>query len=281
MPVSIPCPAARGAERFDQLYFELSITHFEWARILSDVKYRLYRFQAIGLPDALSAIQASIQHRLDEWLGRVLQTIAKLPAKCQSQLETRMRIRYHFIIGLLYQPSQACSTPDDNALKRCFDSASERISLYDRLYNHNALLLDWPSTHGIFLSGAMLVYCIWSSSEIRASASVADVAKTMRICSNLLTLGGEWWPLARRGRRSFEKLADFALQSLSHPPVAPSLDPQEVQNAPDEIIPTHFDATEWTDIESVLQSFLQSDFSFPGTLDLLDYPSAESFDFGI
>lgn len=281
MPVSIACPAEKGAERFDQLYSDLSIVHFGWARILSDVKYRLYRFQGIELPDALSAIQASIQHRLDEWHRRVLQTIAKLPAKCQSQHETRMRIRYHFIIGLLYQPSQACSTPGDLALRRCFDSASERISLYDRLYNQNALLLDWPSTHGIFLSGATLVYCIWSSSEIRASASVADVAKTMRICSNLLTLGGEWWPLARRGRHSFEKLADFALQSLSNPPTAPSFDPQIVPNSSDETLTGHFDATEWTDIESVLQSFLQNDFSFSGTLDTLDYPSTESLDFGI
>lgn len=286
MPSPIQAQPDDEATRSDQALLPYTLGHFQWATIVSGLKFWLYRFRSIGSCgiDELSTTRTTLQFRLESWLEETLRTIDVLPTPSQARLRTKVRIDYFFAVGLLYQPSQACPSPSSDALERCLNSAMQRIQLYDNLHAQNNLALSWPGTHGIFLAGAMLVYCLWSSADIRATVSIADVAKTTRLCSSLLTLGGEWWPLAQRGKRSFEKLADSTIKLLIDQPStsaqASSSQWTAEASAVDSFgVTTNMLATEWFDVESMLQSFLQNDFQFPDMLDALDYPSAESFDF--
>ena len=287
LPSTIQTAADHDTAQADQLLIPYSLARFQWAAIISHIKYLLYRFQATSFsPTELLPLQQTIQSRLDDWLTQSLRAIDGLPTSSHTRLRTKARLDYNFAVGLLYQPSQACPTPDPVSLRRCFDSAQQRLQLYDALHTQQNLLLSWPSTHGIFLAGAMLVYCLWSSAEIRNSVAISDVAKTMRLCSSLLTLGGEWWPLAQRGRRSFEKLADSTLQLLLNPQSAgaqtQSLPGQPMMGAIP-VVGDDFGAAmpgpETLDVEAMLQSFLQNDCQFADMLDTLDYPSVESFEF--
>jgi hypothetical protein len=130
----------------------------------------------------------------------------------KARLKIKSRIDYYYAIGVVYRPSEAAPSPDIASWKHCRDSAIVRIELYDDLYHRNNLALTWPGTHGILLSSAMLIYCLWGLAEVRNSVSVAEVAKTIRLCSRLLALGGRLWPLAQGNGRIFEKLADATIQ---------------------------------------------------------------------
>ncbi|KAF7185802.1 Positive regulator of purine utilization [Pseudocercospora fuligena] len=267
--------------RDDQALLPYSITHFKWARLISDIKYHLYRFTAqSSAPTHASDVQMGIRARLDTWSQESAAAMDAMPESVRKRFLTIIHIDYHFALGLLYQPSHLCPKPDEIALRQCFDSATQRIQLYWSLYNQNNLSLSWPRTHGIFFAGAVMIYCIWTSPELRTSISTAGLAADLRLCSSLLTLGGEWWPLVQRGRRSFEKLADSTIKILlnRHPNKA----------GPAALIPGHsgldgptdfsMDPTQFLDVESMLQSFLQHDYDLPEMLDIIDASPFETYD---
>lgn len=42
-----------------------------------------------------------------------------------------------------------------------------------------------------------------------------DALRDLRMCSNLLGIGGQWWPSVRGGRESFDKIVDLTIRRLS------------------------------------------------------------------
>jgi len=222
-----------------------------------------------------------------------------LPSTQRARFMTKIKIDYHFGVGLLYQPSQSCPRPDDRALEICFKSARLRIRLSDALYRQNNLVLHWPCTHGIFLAGAAYVYSIWASSDLRSRVSPAEVAVDFRLCSSLLALGGEWWPIAHKGKRSFDRLADATLNALMSRGTGlgpgmmgeggggPRIETSRAAGsgqydhlalAPD---PTGMpnEDYQWLGVEDLLQPYLQNDFQFPdlfGSFDVTDFDTPES-----
>ncbi|WPB06904.1 uncharacterized protein RHO25_011564, partial [Cercospora beticola] len=260
----------------DQAFLFYSISHFQWAAIISAIKQQLYSFIPHDVPSSTAAeLHADLNSRLDQWLQETNAAVEDLPKNTLRRFRTEIKIDYHFAIGLLYQPSRVSRTPSMQALQRCLRSASERLRLYWDLHDQNNLALSWPRTHGIFLAGATLVYCIWSSAEIRSTIVVAELAADLRLCSSLLTLGAEWWPLAQRGRRSFGNLADSTIEFLAGPcginqhPIAPSA----THGASIPIHDQHglaTDSNQWADIEIALQSFLQHEYQLTDMLDVLD-----------
>lgn len=274
----VPEPDVSEQRKSDQVWLPYSVLRFQWATILSRIKYQLYRFQEPVVRPALTAVLNQLSNDIETWLENGTQIIEGFPAGYQTRLRTKLKIDYHFIRCLLYQPSQACMTPDDAALLLCFESATERIRLYDSLYDQNNLYVSWPTTHGIFLAGATLVYCIWMSSEVRRKVTILALTKDFRLCSNLLTLGGEWWPLAQRGRRSFDRLADSTLESLTNHQTAQSQrlpDESEMARATasalenDPFAGLDFQSPS-TNVEGILQTFLQNELPFPDMLDTFD-----------
>ncbi|KAG8629688.1 hypothetical protein KVT40_001307 [Elsinoe batatas] len=266
---------------------------------ISQIKHQLYRFIA---PDELSLVgvdaQSRIQVQIDAWLEESTTALNSIPETSRRTLPPKLQIKYQFAIGLLYQPSQLYRNPSSDALRLCLESASRRIRLYWSLHTQQDLVLTWPNTHGIFLAGATLVYCIWSSAELRASADITGITVTIRLCSSLLILGAEWWPLARRGSRSFERLADATIRLLgdhgeidvtvANQPANPLQTlPQSQPHSGHQSL-SQFDGTQtfisdntfgdqflldhgqWFDIESILQPFLQGDDALHDVLDNLD-----------
>ena len=297
MPVILPEPFESESERSDQVFLPCSIAHFKWASAISKIKQTFYRLkQGSGLNTTIDETQMELQDQLICWLEQSPQMVEALPPSHRAQLKTKYKINYHFAVGLLHQPSQSCPHPSEWSLRICLESAKSRIRLSDALYRKNNLVLHWPSTHGIFLAGATYVYSIWASSEIRSEVSPAEVAADFRLCSSLLALGGEWWPVARKGKRSFEKLADATLNALMargtvsdqgvvgsgsqndiasgtgssrHERLAPTADPAS----------TSIEDYQWLDVEALLQPYLQNDIQFPdlfGSFDMAELETPES-----
>lgn len=201
MPVPMDGPFEDESTRLDQLSMSCSVVHFEWAMMISETKKRLYRLLPGDEPQAeIEEIQHHLQSRLESWLNKSLILVASVPSNNRERLSAQFKIDYHFAVGLIYQPSRSCPHPSDRALEICFSSAKQRIRLFDLLYCQNNLTFNWPGTHGVFLAGATYIYSIWASTAIRSSVSPAEVAGDLRLVSSLLALGGEWYPLAQRGK---------------------------------------------------------------------------------
>lgn len=266
MPAISTGPFLNDQERLDQIRLPYSVAHFKWASIISDFKHRFYRFlPEDGSTASVQEMQQHLHEKLEAWLGESLVSVENMITMHKERFRTKLKIDYHFATGLLYQPSRSCPRPSPRALQICFESAKQRIRLFDLLYYQNNLSLSWPRTHGVFLAGATFVYCIWASSEIRSSISPAEVAGDLRLCSSLLALGGEWWALAQRGKKSFERLADATLQALfsmaSSAAFNEVLETQVASLLNSADIPLGHN--EWLDPEAMLQSFFQTDLQFP------------------
>lgn len=282
----IPNSEETESSKCDQAFLPYSVSHFQWASIVSELKRRFYRLlPGNDPPETIRDIQHQLQQHLERWLGESLLFVETLHANEQTRFRTKLRIDFYFAIGLLYQPSRICPRPDLDALRQCFESAKQRIRLFDSLYYQNNLSLSWPRTHGVFLAGATYIYCIWTSADIRSTAAISEVASDLRSCSSLLALGGEWWPLAQKGKRSFERLADSTLQSLmsrssSSAAPLPQL-PHSTTAASQGQYPEPFAMGdhEWLDVENVLQSFLQNDLQFPDLLETFDPSTVDPTDF--
>jgi hypothetical protein len=281
MPVPMIEPFEDESTRMDQLYLPCSIAHFEWASIISETKQRFYRLlPANGSLESIQEIQHQLHRRLERWLEQSLGLLPALPSAHREKMATKFKIDFHFAVGLIYQPSRSCPQPNDGALRLCFESAKHRIRLFDSLYCQNNLTLNWPRTHGAFLAGATYIYSIWASTAIRSSVSPAEVAGDLRLVSSLLALGGEWWPVAQRGKKSFEQLADSTLNALLSRGIG--LGPQE--QLPPTLDPSSMpvDDSQWMDVETMLQPYFQNDLYFPdlfSTFDMAEFDgSALLFD---
>ncbi|KAL4747765.1 fungal-specific transcription factor domain-containing protein [Aspergillus terricola var. indicus] len=205
----------------------LSIHRFKLDRHISEIKILFYHLPTEGRvfhwPADHSAEQARIKASLDEWLAEVKQVgivsdahhhDAAEPAKIRLK-RLRLEVLYHGAVTLLYQPSQACPSPTHSALLQCYRSSSERIHIYNHLNNEESLYYNWRNIHGIFSSGATIVYCLWASPEIQLIVPFADALRDLRVCSNLLSIGGQWWGSVRNGRDNFDRIVDLTIKRLS------------------------------------------------------------------
>ncbi|KAL4812531.1 fungal-specific transcription factor domain-containing protein [Aspergillus spinulosporus] len=205
----------------------LSIHRFKLDRHISEIKILFYHLPTEGRvfhwPADHSADQARIKASLDEWLAEVKQIGVVSDAHQQGAAESaklhlkrlRLEVLYHGAVTLLYQPSQACPSPTHSALLQCYRSSSERIHIYNHLNNEESLYYNWRNIHGIFSSGATIVYCLWASPEIQLIIPFADALRDLRVCSNLLSIGGQWWTSVRNGRDNFDKIVDLTIKRLS------------------------------------------------------------------
>lgn len=274
LPSVLPAEDDIGVVKQDQACMAHSIVRFKWVSLVSKIKYQFYRLRNNSSNSTVANMQVEIHNELDEWLADANQTVNNFEPADRARLQTKLKIDYHFTICLLYQPSQACVSPSTTALERCFDSATQRIRLYGTLHDQNNLYVSWPTTHGIFLAGATLVYSIWMSSEVRLKVTVSSLAKDFRLCSNLLTLGSEWWPLAQRGRRSFERLADSTIDSLlsnNEPvPTSSTLPTGDAPTLENDLFASLNFQSPATNIEEILQTFLQNELPLDSTFDMFD-----------
>lgn len=218
----------------------LSICRFKLDRHVSEIKLLLYHLPNLPTetrifvwPTNIPEIQYQIKSDLDSWLADV----SNISASCDMEEEEKLMLHceklrleqlYHNTVALLFQPSQMFPSPSQDALLLCYHSCSRRLQVYDTLSNQELLLYNWRNIHGIFSSGATIVYCIWASRHLQNTIPFEKILRDLRTCSNHLSIGSQWWPSVRAGKESFEKMIDLMIKFLSHtqesaPP--PSLPP--------------------------------------------------------
>lgn len=207
-------------------YFTLAIARyalhqFKLDRIVSDIKLHLYHLPVASVqfpwPDDPQPQQDRIKAALMAWWESFLLDLSEFSGVDTWQRQVwklKMSVKLHTAMVLLFQPSQVIRDPAPEALQICFDSASSILRSYQSLYDSRGLQHGWRSVQNIFAAGATLIYSFWTSQIVRKNVSSSHLSQSLRTCSNLLTIGGEWWPSAKKGQISFGAVADLTLQRL-------------------------------------------------------------------
>ncbi|CAG8252238.1 unnamed protein product [Penicillium olsonii] len=229
LPVQLPPPQ----------HLVLTLCRFKLDRYVSEIKLLLYHLPNLPTatrtfvwPTNISEIQCQIKSDLDDWLTDVSNVSPSPNMEEEEKLKLhyeklRMEQLYHNTVALLFQPSQMFPSPSQDALFLCYHSCSRRLQVYDTLSNQEMLMYNWRNIHGIFSSGATIVYCIWASRHLHNTVPFEKILRDLRTCSNHLSIGSQWWPSVRAGKESFEKMIDLMIKFLScaQNPVPPALPP--------------------------------------------------------
>ncbi|KAL4876969.1 hypothetical protein BJY04DRAFT_231118 [Aspergillus karnatakaensis] len=197
----------------------VTIHRFRMDKYISEIKMLFYHLptqsRVFHWPTDHAAEQTRLKTCLDDWLVEVRETCSSNIYGERGRKPFKLEVLYHGTVTLLYQPSQAFPSPVQSALLQCYHSSSERVRLYNHLNNEESLHFNWRNIHGIFSSGATIVYCFWASPEIQSLVPFSEALRTLRICSNLLSIGGQWWPTVRNGKENFDRIVDLTIKRLS------------------------------------------------------------------
>ncbi|CAI7657060.1 unnamed protein product [Penicillium manginii] len=203
---------------------ELSISRFRLEQHISEIKLLLYhlptRTHSFVWPTNLSEIKARIKSDLDDWLQGVQRIVPLNNMDAEENTifqfqKLKHEQLYHSAVCLLFQPSQSFPSPNQEALRLCYESCSTRLQIYDALSNREMLYYNWRNIHGIFSSGATIVYCACASRDLQRAIPFAKLLRDLRTCSNHLSIGSQWWPSVRSGKESFEMMIDLVIKHFN------------------------------------------------------------------
>ncbi|PWY74512.1 hypothetical protein BO94DRAFT_474531 [Aspergillus sclerotioniger CBS 115572] len=204
-------------------HMSLSIRRFQLDQYISEIKLLFYHLpkelRPLVWPGDLKGLQARIKLDLDAWLTET--SVILPPAKWEGDTlrfqheKLKLETLYHSAITLLFQPSQVFRSPSQSALQQCYQSNRRKIRIYNHLNTEDQVYYSWRNIHGIFSAGATMVYCIWACPALQAAIPFAEVLWDLRTCSNLLSIGGQWWPSVRNGKGSFDQIVDLTIRRLS------------------------------------------------------------------
>lgn len=196
-----------------------SVHLFKMSLLVSKIKTLFYRLSqpSDGTPWAtdLSTTQNQLCDDLTQWVSEVPSVVLFAPEELKLRLTMKLQIHYHGTMCLLYQPSQAIVQTSDQALQICYHHAAERLQLYEKLHESGNLVHSWRTVHDIFLAGTTVMYCLWISTASRENVSLSTLASICSRCSNLLSVAGEWWPVIRKSKQSFERLASHTIEMVA------------------------------------------------------------------
>ncbi|KAF6816786.1 aconitate hydratase [Colletotrichum musicola] len=211
---TIPSSFSAAVLRFARCQFELD-------RIVSDVKLQLYHLPSdsnwFPLPQNPQTQQARIKEELDVWWERISSERFEYPgldSRQRCMWHIKLKVKYHTTMVMLFQPSQAIRNPSPESLQVCFNNAAAILNGYQALHDMQGLHHGWRTVQNIFAAGATLIYSFWTCPTVRQNASTADLSRSLRTCSSLLTIGGEWWPSVKKGQRSFGAIVDLTVRKL-------------------------------------------------------------------
>lgn len=196
--------------------------------IISEIKLLFYhlpsQIDAYAWPSDHGETQKQIRQRLESWRFEARAWFDAHTETVKDQEQQSYVRRYDLMLQcqffaatiLLYQPSQMIPRPSEEALLTCYQCAAGRINVYNNLHNADGLIQGWRSVQGIFASGATMIYCLWSSRHVQRSIPLSESITDLRTCTNLLSVGGEYWPSVKRGKETFGRAMDALLKKLGH-----------------------------------------------------------------
>lgn len=193
---------------------------FKLDKIISEIKSIFYflpphdpSFWAIDNANHQPRVRAS----LDKWFGETGSITSRSVVRDHDRRRWQLHLEqaYYAAIILLYQPSQVFKQPSNEALQQCLNAASAQLSCFNKLNEQDSLQFDWRTVRGVFACGATIVYCFWTTTTAQAASQMVEISASLRLCSNLLAIGGTTWPSVKKGRVSFERLVDLTLQKMN------------------------------------------------------------------
>lgn len=209
---------------FDRGALSYSIYRFEIDKIVSNIKTQLYHLPAasdhFAWPLDLATQQSKTYGQLKSWWARMATDFWE-DDRQRLICRLKLQIRFHNTVILLFQPSQAIQRPPESSLQLVFDSASAILRDYQALHNSHGVHHGWRTVQNIFAAGAALIYSFWTCEAVQQRAITSEVSKHLRTCSNLLSVGGEWWPSVRKALANFGSIVDLTVQKLYTRAVGP------------------------------------------------------------
>lgn len=195
--------------------------NFGLDRVISRIKNTLYLLpndpeqpnQRVEAVESQDNIHAALQSWWDDSSKNGFSFI-HLTNRQKSVWCLKLKVRFYTAKILLYQPSQLIRQPDASALKTCFDAACTILESYQSLHDIHCLNFGWRAIQNIFAAGATIIYTFWSSKDVQQHADVYSLSKHLRSCSSLLSIGGEWWASVKKGKESFDIVADLTTQKM-------------------------------------------------------------------
>ncbi|KAF2014986.1 hypothetical protein BU24DRAFT_423908 [Aaosphaeria arxii CBS 175.79] len=191
-----------------------AIYSFRFDRITAEVKLMIYRV-------ARSPARFPWPTDLEEWQEQTHQVCKELLEEAKRNLKWRglagrrgtldgalplIELKCHQCIMLLYRPSPAFPQPSNSALKNCYESAVETIRIQSDMQKFAKLINSWLTAHSVFVSGITILYCLWTSAEIRRQTTLEDFLRQADACSKLLNKLGKSWSVAENAQSKFERL---------------------------------------------------------------------------
>lgn len=206
---------------------ESSVHQFKLDQYVSEIKLLFYHLhtndRVFNFSRDHTANQTRLKAALDSWVAETHNICSHYFNNGSGGEETirpncehlKLELLYYSAMTLLHQPSQSIPHPTQSALHICYESSRKRIHIYNQLNVEQNLFYNWRDIHGIFTSGATIIFCFWSSSAIQSMTPLSEALYDLRTCSNLLSIAGQWWPSVRGGKESFDKLVDLTIKRLS------------------------------------------------------------------
>ncbi|KAL3484999.1 hypothetical protein BJX62DRAFT_229846 [Aspergillus germanicus] len=192
-------------------------------RWISAIKLLLYRCPSscqqnlFMWPADLENQQEILKSKLQAWYLEISSVVSQLivpDEPLRDKLRLKLEAQYHAAMMLLFQPSQALRRPNVEACKICYESAVKRLMIHSELYENEQLFCGWRSMQDIFHAGVTYLYLVYGLPSIRKSVTLPELSKRMRLCSNLLSTGGEWWPSLKKAKKKLERVADLVIDKL-------------------------------------------------------------------
>lgn len=243
-----------------------AVYSFRFDRITAEIKLMIYRV-------ARSPTRFPWPTNLGEWQEQSHQVCKELLKEVRQSLKWRaltgrrgtldgalplIELKYHQCIMLLYRPSPAFPQPSSSALKTCYDSAVETIRIQSESQKFANLINSWLTAHAVFVSGITLLYCLWTSAEIRGETTLNDFLQQADACNKLLSKLGKTWSVAENAQSKFERLVELTAESWKNNQfgtTTPAMQMQTQQQMPGENVSSVDDGVGFQPMENAPSNF--------------------------
>lgn len=201
--------------------FTSAIYSFRFDRITAEIKLMLYRV-------AQSPSRFPWPTNLVQWQKETFEVCKQILEDARRDLKwrrfagrsglsdrtiTTIELKYHQCVMLLYRPSPALPQPLSQAMKVCYDSAMETIRIQFDLHRFANMVDSWLTAHAVFVSGITLLYCLWTSPQIRRETNFQAFMLKADACTALLAKLGKTWSVSKTSQQKFERLVQLTAEN--------------------------------------------------------------------
>lgn len=188
-------------------------------RLESEIKHVLYHqlqgSSSLAYPRADYGLWfRDIQSRLRGWRDEVPILNGIVHRESIYSMDSWWEAHHCSAMLLLHRPNPLVPSPTTESLQTCFDTARRSIQAIKTLQREGRISIIWAWVHHLFLSGLVMIYCLWESVTVRTSASMVDVMTASQDCASTLTALTERFADAGGCRDTFEKLSSTTMKWL-------------------------------------------------------------------